>query len=164
MVHRAIGHGIIKIRREIRKPLVQTSAPGRVSYEVRPGCSELPPVWSRKSQRMETVQPFWATCFIAVSMVKKVSSYISSEPLLFQLMPSLSSSCNSTLWRAGFHLLHSLLLGIRRLLPGAPKALSPPGWTGPIPLPHLTRLCLSGPSVQGQGIAGERLAQGNKDD
>lgn len=45
---------IIKIGRELRKFLFLT-APGRVNCEITPGCSELLPVWSWKSQ-IETAQ------------------------------------------------------------------------------------------------------------
>lgn len=74
---------------------------------------------------------------LTVFMVKNFLLISALNLSCFSLCPLLSS-CNSPLWRAELHLLHGLLLGIRRLLPGAPKALSSSDWTSPVPLPPLT--------------------------
>lgn len=81
---------IIKFRKELRKSLYQ-AAPGRVNCEITPGCSELLPVWSWKSQKTETAQfdcwlSSWWKCFF-------FSQFWTSLVLVYALSYLLSSLC-----------------------------------------------------------------------
>lgn len=71
---------------------VQPPAPSRVSYEIRPGCSRLHWVGSRKSPKMETVLLIWAAGFMAClfSRWPEVFPYTQLEPSSMWYIPFVS--------------------------------------------------------------------------
>lgn len=94
------------MRWALRRSLLQTSAPGSVSSEVRWGCSRRYPVRPWKCQRIEFLRHPWATCpaIWLSSWWERVFLYL-SEAFTFQLINGSLFPHLAPRWRSWLHLL-----------------------------------------------------------